>query len=94
MSHIHSTRSTLLISCVREDLRRRFVKAEMTLFKVRYEADTDLDERQLFLKTRDFNWILVGSMFYVRGLRTERPSGGQRGEEEAPEGADDILSRL
>ncbi len=42
----------------REDLRRRFVKAETTLFKVRY--DTDLgDERVSFLSSRNFNWIPV-----------------------------------
>lgn len=44
----------------REDLRRRFVKAETTLFKVRYEQDI-ISEREDFLHSRDFNWIEVSS---------------------------------
>ncbi|KAG6850627.1 hypothetical protein H0H93_010819 [Arthromyces matolae] len=43
---------------LREDLRRRFVKAESTLFRLRYDKD-DSDERELFLHSRDFNWISV-----------------------------------
>ncbi|THU99320.1 DNA primase large subunit [Dendrothele bispora CBS 962.96] len=41
-----------------EELRRRFVKAESTLFRIRYENDDSM-ERQQFLDSRDFNWILV-----------------------------------
>ncbi|KAJ7470699.1 eukaryotic and archaeal DNA primase, large subunit-domain-containing protein [Mycena latifolia] len=47
-----------LAFCRSEELRRRFVKAETTLFKVRYESD-DSTERELFLSSRDFNWIAV-----------------------------------
>ncbi|KAJ7940701.1 eukaryotic and archaeal DNA primase, large subunit-domain-containing protein [Mycena leptocephala] len=47
-----------LAFCRSEELRRRFVKAETTLFKVRYETD-DSTERELFLSSRDFNWIAV-----------------------------------
>jgi DNA primase large subunit len=36
-------------------LRRRFVKAETALFRVKYESD-DARERELFLKSRDFQW--------------------------------------
>ncbi|KAF9005580.1 eukaryotic and archaeal DNA primase, large subunit-domain-containing protein [Cyathus striatus] len=47
-----------LAFCRSEDLRRRFVKAESTLFRVRYETD-DYREREQFLNSRDFNWIPV-----------------------------------
>ncbi|KAJ7046717.1 eukaryotic and archaeal DNA primase, large subunit-domain-containing protein [Mycena alexandri] len=47
-----------LAFCRSDDLRRRFVKAETTLFKVRYETD-DSRERELFLNSRDFDWVPV-----------------------------------
>ena len=39
----------------REELRKRFVKAETALFRVRYDAD-DTNERQQFLKSMKFDW--------------------------------------
>ena len=36
------------------------MKAETTLFKVRYETDCDATERQAFLSTQNFKWIPVG----------------------------------
>lgn len=42
-------------SIAREELRRRFVKAETTLFRVRYEMD-DLGERSAFLDQQRFEW--------------------------------------
>jgi hypothetical protein len=58
------------ISSRREDLRRRFVKAETTLFRVRY-LDATISERKDFLKSRDFDWIQAGSssLFVRRGTR-------------------------
>ncbi|KIM49198.1 hypothetical protein M413DRAFT_438363 [Hebeloma cylindrosporum] len=47
-----------LAFCRSEDLRRRFVKAESTLFKTRYDDDIS-GERENFLNSRNFNWILV-----------------------------------
>ncbi|KAK0459647.1 eukaryotic and archaeal DNA primase, large subunit-domain-containing protein [Desarmillaria tabescens] len=47
-----------LAFCRSEELRRRFVKAESTLFKIRYETD-DSKERRNFLNSRDFRWIAV-----------------------------------
>jgi hypothetical protein len=44
----------------REDLRKRFVKAESTLFRIRYDSD-DRNERDAFLSSRDFDWISVSS---------------------------------
>ncbi|KAG6905759.1 hypothetical protein DXG01_000859 [Tephrocybe rancida] len=41
-----------------EDLRRRFVKAESTLFRVRYNGDATT-EREVFLNSKNFNWIAV-----------------------------------
>lgn len=38
-----------------EELRRRFVKAETTLFRVRFERD-DFGEKKAFLKSRNFGW--------------------------------------
>ena len=43
----------------REELRRRFVKAELALFKIRYDSD-DYAEREGFLNSRDFGWEAVG----------------------------------
>ncbi|KAH7915016.1 DNA primase large subunit [Hygrophoropsis aurantiaca] len=48
-----------LAFCRSEELRRRFVKAESTLFRVRYDSD-DRREREAFLKSRDLDWIEVG----------------------------------
>ena len=42
----------------REELRRRFLKAESILFRVRYESD-DYNEREEFLESRNFDWIAV-----------------------------------
>ncbi|KAJ7273647.1 eukaryotic and archaeal DNA primase, large subunit-domain-containing protein [Mycena haematopus] len=47
-----------LAFCRSEELRRRFIKAETTLFKIRYETD-ESTERESFLSSRDFNWIGV-----------------------------------
>ena len=43
-----------------EDVRRRYVNLETTLFKLRYESD-DTTEREKFLGSRDFGWIEVSS---------------------------------
>jgi hypothetical protein len=45
----------------REELRRRFVKAESKLFQVRYEEENDQNERQEFLDSRNFNWTAVSN---------------------------------
>lgn len=42
----------------REDLRRRFLKAETSLFRLRFESD-DAAEREAFLKTLNFDWVAV-----------------------------------
>ncbi|PCH38083.1 DNA primase large subunit [Wolfiporia cocos MD-104 SS10] len=47
-----------LAFCRSEELRRRFVKAETTLFRVRYDSDVH-SEREAFLNSRDFDWIPV-----------------------------------
>lgn len=39
-----------------EDVRRRYINLETTLFKIRYEND-DAKEREEFLGSRDFGWI-------------------------------------
>lgn len=39
----------------REDLRRRFIKTETTLFRLRLESD-DVVEKEQFLKTLDLDW--------------------------------------
>ncbi|KAF8628423.1 hypothetical protein AX15_003944 [Amanita polypyramis BW_CC] len=44
-----------LAFCRSEDLRRRFVKAETTLFKIRYDTETS-DNRAKFLGSRHFDW--------------------------------------
>jgi DNA primase large subunit len=43
---------------VSEELRRRFVKAESTLFRIRYDTD-DGKERADFLNSRNFDWLPV-----------------------------------
>ncbi|KAK7693362.1 hypothetical protein QCA50_002930 [Cerrena zonata] len=47
-----------LAFCRSEDLRRRFVKAELALFRIRYDTD-DADERRDFVSSKDFNWVEV-----------------------------------
>ncbi|KAG8217804.1 DNA primase, large subunit [Butyriboletus roseoflavus] len=47
-----------LAFCRSEELRRRFVKAETTLFKVRYEMD-DKTELAAFLESQRFEWDKV-----------------------------------
>jgi DNA primase large subunit len=47
-----------LAFCRSEDLRKRFIKAEKTLFRIRYETD-DPVERAEFMQSRDFGWIEV-----------------------------------
>ncbi|CAL1704388.1 unnamed protein product [Somion occarium] len=47
-----------LAFCRSEELRRRFVKSEMALFRIRWDTD-DRVEREEFLNSRDFDWIPV-----------------------------------
>ncbi|GAW08411.1 dna primase large subunit [Lentinula edodes] len=49
-----------LAFCRSEELRRRFIRAETTLFRIRFETD-DSNERRAFLDSKDFNWISVGA---------------------------------
>jgi hypothetical protein len=47
------------IDCsLREELRRRFVKAETALFRIRY-LDASEQERREFCRSRDFDWTQV-----------------------------------
>lgn len=41
-----------------EDLRRRFVRAESALFRLRFQTD-DIREKQAFVESLDFEWELV-----------------------------------
>lgn len=41
-----------------DDLKRRFIKAETILFKVRYGSVMTADRKDL-LNSRDFNWVAV-----------------------------------
>ncbi|KAF9246220.1 DNA primase large subunit [Melanogaster broomeanus] len=47
-----------LAFCRSEELRRRFVKAETTLFRVKYESDISID-RADFLEAQKFDWKQV-----------------------------------
>ncbi|KAK9462830.1 eukaryotic and archaeal DNA primase, large subunit-domain-containing protein [Lipomyces oligophaga] len=47
-----------LAFCKSEELRRRFVKAESILFRLRYTA-SDISEQQSLLSRYDFGWVLV-----------------------------------
>ncbi|KAJ3811604.1 DNA primase, large subunit [Lentinula lateritia] len=49
-----------LAFCRSEELRRRFIRTETTLFRIRFETD-DSNERRAFLDSKDFNWISVGA---------------------------------
>ncbi|KAI0362235.1 DNA primase large subunit [Trametes cingulata] len=48
-----------LAFCRSEELRRRFVKAETSLFRIRYENVVEGAEREAFLSSRDFDWVLA-----------------------------------
>lgn len=50
-----------LAFCRTEELRRRFVKAELAMFKIRWDTD-DTVERREFIRSRDFGWIEVSSL--------------------------------
>jgi len=52
----------LLPSLPSEELRRRFLKAETTLFRLRFESD-DAEERQSFLKALQLDWTIVRTSF-------------------------------
>ena len=52
---------------VREELRRRFVKAETTLFRIRY-LDASEQERREFCKSRDFDWTQASTATYEMNL--------------------------
>jgi DNA primase large subunit len=58
-----------------EDLRRRLVKAETTLFRIRYETD-GYAEREQFMNSRDFNWTPVRPSEYKSSLPTILDLGG------------------
>ncbi|KAI0636857.1 DNA primase large subunit [Trametes polyzona] len=47
-----------LAFCRSEELRRRFVKAETTLFKIRFNGEDNV-EREEFLNSRNFDWVLA-----------------------------------
>ena len=55
---------------LREDLRKRFVKAETTLFKLRYETE-DTVERATFLNSRNFDWQQVCAELTANCLRLD-----------------------
>jgi DNA primase large subunit len=42
----------------RQELRTRFIKAESTLFRIRFETDA-ADERHAFLNSLNFDWQSV-----------------------------------
>jgi DNA primase large subunit len=45
----------------REELRKRFAKAETTLFRLRFESD-DAEEKQAFLQSLHLDWTIVRSI--------------------------------
>ncbi|KIY50927.1 DNA primase, large subunit [Fistulina hepatica ATCC 64428] len=72
-----------LAFCRSEDLRRRFVKAESTLFKVRYDSD-NLSEKAQFLASRDFHWMPVDKnekALYEKELRAAYPANKTEGDQ-------------
>ncbi|EIW85012.1 DNA primase, large subunit [Coniophora puteana RWD-64-598 SS2] len=69
-----------LAFCRSEELRRRFVKAETTLFRVRYEKD-DTKELTQFLSSQDFGWEKVDppeKATYESELRALLPNVGDK----------------
>lgn len=64
-------RDLIIVLFFREELRRRFVKAETTLFKVRYEMDAQT-ERKAFLDTHEFEWEKVARRAFVSLLALKR----------------------
>jgi DNA primase large subunit len=51
---------------IRDELRRRFIKTESTLFRIRYDTDSPQD-RAYFIGSRNFNWTPVSLQFGFRG---------------------------
>lgn len=78
----------------REELRERFLKAEVELFKARFETD-DTEERRQFIDSLALDWAQV-SHRYISRLRDTDDSvtapGRKRGETAIPKGVDGGLS--
>lgn len=62
-----------------EDVKRRYVNLETTLFRLRYEND-DTQERKAFLASRDFGWIEARSPTegFVESILTLLPGLARR----------------
>jgi DNA primase large subunit len=58
-------------------LRRRFIKAETTLFRIRYDTD-DRSERDSFLASRDFDWVPVHTLLVPVILSHHLPQVGEK----------------
>ncbi|KAH9946019.1 DNA primase, large subunit [Epithele typhae] len=61
--------------CRTEDLRRRFIKAEVMLFRLRY-ADEPATEQQAFMNSKDFDWQLA-TPEEMQGILQPMPSESQ-----------------
>ena len=56
----------------RDELRRRFVKAEVSLFRIRYE-ELDREEQKSFLESRNFGLTLVRDYAKALGQPLRNP---------------------
>lgn len=56
----------------REELRKRFARAETTLFRLRFDSD-DNEERQEFLQSLNLDWTVVCT-YTPHKLFTSRPA--------------------
>ncbi|KAL5511664.1 PRI2 [Sanghuangporus vaninii] len=66
-----------LAFCRSEELRRRFVKAETSLFRVRYDMELS-EDRKRFLESRNFGWVTLSreeerDEVLMKDLRTVNP---------------------
>ena len=63
---------TAVESCS-EELRKRFLRAETTLFRLRFESD-DRQEREAYLKSLNLDWTPVRSTAgFAMGIPIPKP---------------------
>jgi DNA primase large subunit len=69
------------------DLRDKFIRTELELFKQRFDSD-DQHERSQFLKSLNFDWTVVDDSekrMYEKQLKACMPWGAQRDSQFASE---------
>lgn len=84
----------------RQELRQRFMKAESTLFRIRFDTDS-ADERQRFLESLNFDWqpvripssAAMAALIGMTGLRRRKERSTRRADGSQPYVTEDVRFR-